>query len=219
MLSDSWRRWLRLAATPFVAFAAVVFLCGFIDVSPFASWSQGLVLLLCAPSMVPLIVLVTEIQAMPGGPTLRRRNAFMPQPPEFLPQGKFRWISVLTPRRATVVGLLTVVVVVSFFSALAGYRGSPEMVDGQLVFTDHGKVIGPATQREADEASTSLSRLFTGHFLLFGTIGLLAEVPAFDPAAERTRPRPLSRARRNRPPGSGRPRRPPSSSPPRGAAD
>lgn len=103
-------------------------------------------------------------------------------------------------------GALGVLVFVSFFLAINDYRGSPEMVNGELVFTDHGEVIGPATERQADEARTRESRMLSGHLMLFGVVGLLARVPpaTVTPGIER----PASRARglRGRP---GGPRQPP----------
>lgn len=188
-----------MASIPSVAFAAMVFACGWLDVSPFASWPLGLVILLCAPSMVPFLLLVRE-SALRFPAQVRRRSRAA-RPATFLPQEKFRWGSVLTRRRAIVLGVLTVVVFFSFFSAMGSYRGSPEVIDGQLVFTDHGKVLGPATQRDADEARTRESRIFTGHLMLFGMVGLLAQVPPQTGAASGSRPGPTGRRLRNRPPG------------------
>lgn len=168
-------------------FAAVVFSFGWLEVSPFASWPLGLVVLLCGPALIPFVLLVVDLAPRSSGRGFR--NAFSASQ---VPPTKLRWRDVLTTRRATFVGALVVLVFVSFFQALADYRGSPEMVNGELVFTDHGEVVGPATEREADEARTRESRMFSGHLMLFGVIGLLGRVP---PTTDVPRgKRPVSRA-------------------------
>lgn len=206
MLSARTQHLLRLASIPSVTFAALVFACGWLDVSPFAAWPLGLVILLCAPSVVPFVLLLFSIEKTTGRRVLRRPTALKPPPPGFLVQKKFRWRSVLTRRRAIVLAVLAGLVSVSFVRGIVDHRGTPERVDGELVFTDHGKAVGPATQRDADEASTRDSRMFSGHLMLFGMAGLLAQIPPLTGAALETRPGPTGRRTRNRP---GGPRRQP----------
>ncbi len=183
-----------------MVFAGVVFVYGWTPVSPFASWPLGLILLLAAPAVVPFAILVGAVSGR------ARRNRVNGDVPSFLASApRFRWSDVLTTRRAVFAGCLAVLVFVSFFAAFRDYRGSPELVDGQLVFTDHGRILGPATQQDADEARTRESRMFTGHLMLFGVVGLLAQVPpAPTPPTTRrtpvTRPPGRGRARRGRPP-------------------
>lgn len=161
-MSSAWQQRLKLAAIPSTVFAAAVFSFGWRSVSPFASWPFALLILLCVPAIVPFVLLATGLAARHGG--RRSRNSDLaPQ----LPPPKFRWRDVLTPPRALFAGALGVVVFVSFFLAFNDYSGSPEMVDGELVFTDHGEVIGPAIERQADEARTRESRMFSGHLMLF----------------------------------------------------
>jgi hypothetical protein len=187
-VSPSWQHRLKLAAIPSTVFAAVVFSLGWKSVSPFASWPLGLILLLSVPAVVPFALAAMELAGQQGG----RRSRRAPAPLE-VPPPEFRWRDVLTPRQAVVVGAVGVVVFVSFFMAWTSYRGSPETVNGELVFTDRGEVIGPATEREADEARTLTSRMFTGHLMLFGVLGLLASVPTL--AVSPQTKRPASRAR------------------------
>ncbi|MFN0030387.1 MAG: hypothetical protein ACKV2O_24805 [Acidimicrobiales bacterium] len=171
-VSSSRKHLLKLAASPSTVFATVVFMFGWKPVSPFSSWPLELLIVLCLPAMIPFVLLVVDLAAQQGG---RRFRGGLTTPR--LPTPKFRWRNVLTTPRATFVGALGVLVFVSFFSAFNSYRGSPEIVDGKLVFTDHGRVIGPATERQADEARTQDSRMFSGHLMLFGMVGLLARVP------------------------------------------
>lgn len=205
MFSARTQHLLRLASLPSVAFAAVVFACGWLDVSPFASWPLRMVILPCTPAVVPFVLLLFEVEKTTGRRVLRRPTELKPRPPEFLVQKKFRWRSMLTRRRAIVLAVLAGLVSVSFVRGIFDHRGTPERVNGELVFTDHGKVVGPATQRDADAASTRDSRMFSGHLMLFGMVGLLAEIPPLTGASRDTRPPPTGRRRRNRP---GRPRLP-----------
>lgn len=91
--------------------------------------------------------------------------------------------------------------IVSLFLAFNDSRGSPETINGELVFTDHGNVIGPATERQADEARTHDSRMFSGHLMLFGVIGLLARVPPATVPPRNKRPSSRARGLRGRPGG------------------
>ncbi len=171
-VSSSWKHRLKLAAIPSTLFAAVVFSFGWKSVSPFASWPIGLLIVLSAPALIPFVVMTIDLGRQQR-PRRFGRGPFSPQ----LPTQRFQWRDVLTSRQAAFVGALGVVVFVSFFVAFAQYRGSPEVVNGELVFTDHGKVVGPATERQAAEARTQQSRMFSGHLMLFGVVGLLARVP------------------------------------------
>lgn len=201
-MSSTWKRRLKLAAIPSTVFAAFVFIFGWMPVSPFASWPLGLLILLCVPALIPFALTATDLAQQHGGRRFRRGlNA------PLLPTPKFRWRDVLTTRQATFAGALGVLVFVSFFIAFRDYRGSPEMVNGKLVFTDHGKVIGPATERQADEARTRDSRMFSGHLMLFGVVGLLARVPPATIPPRKKRPDSSARWLRGRP---GGPRQPPS---------
>jgi hypothetical protein len=200
-VSSSWKRWLKLAAIPSTVFAAVVFILGWMSVSPLASWPLGPLLLLCVPAVIPFVLTATEVAPQQR---VRRLRGGLTAPQ--LPTPRFRWRDVLTTRRATFAGALGVLVFVSFFLAFSDYRGSPEMVNGKLVFTDHGKVIGPATERQADEARTLESRMFSGHLMLFGVVGLLARVPTVTIQPRKKRPVSRARSLRGRP---GGPRQPP----------
>ena len=200
-MSSSWKYWLRLTAIPSTVFAAVVFIFGWMSVSPLASWPLGLTASLCIPALIPFVILLTDLAQQQG---VRRSRGGLTAPQ--LPIPKFRWRGVLTARRAAFAGVLGVLVFVSFFIAASDYRGSPEMVNGRLVFTDHGKVVGPATQRQADEARTRESRMFSGHLMLFGVVGLLARVPPATVPSRDKRPRSRARSLRGRP---GGPRQPP----------
>ena len=198
-MSSSWKARLKLAGIPSTAFAAIVFACGWLPVSPFASGDLGLVIALCLPALIPVFILLWSViqQNLVGFNDGRLTDS--------RPNSRFRWRDVLTARRAVVVGVLAVLVFVSFSLAMYGHRGSPEMVNGELVFTDHGKVIGPATEREADEARTRETRLFSGHLMLFGVVGLLARVRPPTVAPHSQRPRSSSHRVRGRP---GGPRQP-----------
>jgi len=175
-MSSSRQQRLKMAAIPSTVFAGVVFSFGWLSVSPFASMPLGLLLLLCAPVLIPFVLTVVNLAEQQNG----RRFSGAPAA-RLQPAPEFRWRDVLTSRRATFAGALGVLVFVSFFLAFKDYRGTPEMVNGALVFTDHGDVIGPATERQADEARTRETRMFSGHLMLFGVVGLLARVP---PATE-----------------------------------
>jgi hypothetical protein len=192
----SWKHRLKLAAIPSTVFAAVVFGFGWMSVSPFASWPLGLLILLCLPAVIPFVLLVTDLAWQQGG---RRRWGARVTPPTF------RWGDVLTARQATFAGALGVLVFVSFFVGFIDDRGSPKMVNGELVFTDRGKVIGPATEREADEVRTLESRMFIGHLMLVGVVGLLARVPPAAASPASKRPATGARGLRGRP---GGPRQP-----------
>ena len=200
-VSSSWKHRLRLVAIPSTVFAAVVFGFGWMSVSPFASWPLWLHVVLCAPAMIPFLFLAKDLQQQWGA---RRFRGELTAPR--LAPPRFRWRDVLTTRRAIFAGALGVVVFVSFFIAFTDYRGSPEMVDGQLVFTDHGEVIGPATERQADEARTRVSRMVGGHLMLFGVVGLLAHVPPATVPSRNKRPKGRARGLSGRP---GGPREPP----------
>lgn len=194
-MSPAWRRRARVAAIPSTLFAAVVFVLGWMEVSPFAAWPLGLILLLSAPALVPFVMLTADLSAARG----RRRWSPLDAPP--LPTPVFRWRDVLTRRQSVVVGLLAVVVAVSFLLSIGESRGTPETVDGRLVFTDRGTVIGPATPRQADEERTRVSRMFGGHLMLFGVVGLLASVPPASSASRHPRPSSGAPSRLDRPGG------------------
>jgi hypothetical protein len=208
-VSSSWKYWLRLVALPSTVFAAIVFSLGLRSVSPFASWPIGLIMVLCLPSILPPIILLGELSPQTGGRRFRRGLSA-----PLLPTPRFSWRNVLTVRRATFVGALGALVLVCFLAAMKDHRGSPEMINGELVFTEHGEVIGPATEREADEARTRETRMFSGHLLLFGVVGQLARVPPTTIPPRNRRPSSRARELNGRP--GGRRQKPASGESPHG---
>lgn len=201
-MSSVWKRRLRLASIPSTAFAALVFSFGWMSVSPFASWPFGLIALPCVPALIPFALTAADLSTQQGGRLFRGGRTA----PGFLAR-RLHWRDFMTVQRALFAAALSVLVSASFFMAFDDYRGSPEVVNGTLVFTDHGRVIGPATEREADEARTRESRMISGHLMLFGVLGLLARVPSPTAPARSKRPESRARSLSGRP---GGPRRRPS---------
>lgn len=174
---------LRWLATPSTCFAGVVFACGWLPTSPFARWSNGLIFALSAPAMVAFVSFVVTMT--------RQRQAFA--------SSQFRWDEVLSPQRAIIAAALAIAVASSFVLHLATYRGSPDVIDGEYVLMDHGQLVDTLSRSEWLRHRTAETRVLTGHFVLFGTVGILAQSPSERLRFERLPTRPVPR--RRRPPG------------------
>lgn len=154
--------------------AALIFVCGMLPRSPFAEVSNGWLLAASTPAVLPFIALLVMSAQRAADPPqqLDPTHGLKDQRRFARPQR----IRLRFPgRRLGVVIGAGVAVGISFFAFMGSYRGAVEpTADGRgYERTDKGVVLGPATRDDYLEFRTSESRALTGHFMLFGLIGLL----------------------------------------------